>query len=157
MARTALIWQVLARLEDEKIRFRSGPADVLEYAVYLGMQLEEDIHLLWIADEALQAEDPEGWDQCESPNGDTYYMNAVTKQVLWQHPLDYTYQQKYLAAKAGNLQPPSDGPGSSAAPSTPSDQPGRDSFGAATGLAKTGGQEAANFTLPKDVSAVSEE
>mmetsp|Transcript_72234 Transcript_72234/g.192051 ORF Transcript_72234/g.192051 Transcript_72234/m.192051 type:complete len:1322 (+) Transcript_72234:80-4045(+) len=149
--------RVLARLEDEKIRFRSGPADVLEYAVYLGMQLEEDIHLLWIADEALQAEDPEGWDQCESPNGDTYYMNAVTKQVLWQHPLDYTYQQKYLAAKAGNLQPPSDGPGSSAAPSTPSDQPGRDSFGAATGLAKTGGQEAANFTLPKDVSAVSEE
>ena len=63
------------------------------------MELKEDIELLWIADEALQADDPEGWDQAESPNGDTYYIHAVTQQVLWQHPLDYTYQQKYLKAK----------------------------------------------------------
>ena len=48
------------------IQFRSEPADVLEYAVYLGMELKEDIELLWIADEALQADDPEGWDQAES-------------------------------------------------------------------------------------------
>lgn len=32
--------RVLQRLETENIRFRSGPADVLEYAVYLGMNLE---------------------------------------------------------------------------------------------------------------------
>ncbi|KAL3921504.1 MAG: hypothetical protein SGPRY_004882, partial [Prymnesium sp.] len=37
-----------------------------------------------------------------------YYMNPVTQQVLWQHPLDYTYQQKYLQAKAGNLPQGSD-------------------------------------------------
>ena len=65
--------------------------------------MQDDINLLWIADEALQAEDTEGWEQCESPNGDMYYLNTVTKQVLWQHPLDYTYQQKYLAAKAGAI------------------------------------------------------
>jgi len=73
--------------------------DVLEYAVYLGMDLREDVGLLWIADQALQADDPEGWDQCESPNGDLYYMHEVTKQVLWQHPLDYQYQQLYLEEK----------------------------------------------------------
>ena len=39
---------------------------------------------MWIADTALQAEDPEGWVQQESPSGDTYYVNEVTKQVLWQ-------------------------------------------------------------------------
>ena len=72
------------------------------YAVYLGMDLNEDIELLWIADEALQAEDPEGWDSAESPNGDVYYIHAVTQQVLWQHPLDYSYQQKYLAHKGGD-------------------------------------------------------
>ena len=65
------------------------------------MELKEDIELLWIADEALQADDPEGWDQAESPNGDTYYIHSVTSQVLWQHPLDYSYQQKYLANKNG--------------------------------------------------------
>ena len=49
-----------------------------------GIASHEDQELLWIADTALQAEDPEGWVQQESPSGDTYYVNEVTKQVLWQ-------------------------------------------------------------------------
>jgi hypothetical protein len=65
------------------------------------MDINEDIELLWIADEALQAEDPEGWDQAESPNGDIYYIHSVTQQILWQHPLDYSFQQKYIALKGG--------------------------------------------------------
>merc|ERR1719443_2309236 len=93
--------EVLETVKRKGIQFRSEPADVLEYAVYQGMELKEDISLLWIADEALQADDPEGWDQAESPAGDTYYIHTVTQQVLWQHPLDYNYQQKYLAAKHG--------------------------------------------------------
>lgn len=104
----ALRKQVLTKLDGEGVRFRSGTEDVLEYAVYLGMNLHEDLGLLWIADQALQADDPEGWEQCESPNGDVYYMHEVTKQVLWQHPLDYQYQQLYLTEKkkvAGGLKP----------------------------------------------------
>ena len=69
----ALRERTLQTVIERKIAFRSEPSDVLEYAVYLGMDLNEDIDLLWIADEALQAEDPEGWDQAESPNGDMYY------------------------------------------------------------------------------------
>eukprot|EP00967_Tisochrysis_lutea_P095859 scaffold140063_cov33-Tisochrysis_lutea.AAC.2 len=95
----ALRKEVLAKLDREGVRFRSGTEDVLEYAVYLGMNLHEDLALLWIADQALQADDPEGWEQCESPNGDIYYMHEVTKQVLWQHPLDYQYQQLFLSEK----------------------------------------------------------
>jgi len=95
----ALRQKVLGELQAAGTKFRSAPEDVLEYAVYLGMQLDEDKELLWIADQALQAEDPEGWSQCESPNGDLYYVNQVTMQVLWQHPLDYQYQQTYLEEK----------------------------------------------------------
>ena len=103
------------------------------------MQLDEDQELLWIADTALQAEDPEGWVQQESPSGDTYYVNEVTKQVLWQpsnsegahdprshpispspvqvlwqHPLDYMYQQIYIEEKkksgsSANLMSPAPG------------------------------------------------
>ena len=80
----ALRERVLAELTAKGKQFRSATSDVLEYAVYLGMQLDEDQELLWIADTALQAEDPEGWVQQESPSGDTYYVNEVTKQVLWQ-------------------------------------------------------------------------
>lgn len=105
---------------------------------------QEDIDLLWIADEALQAEDPEGWEQCESPNGDMYYMHSVTKQVLWQHPLDYTYQQKYLAAKAGTTQKSEEHKAQAA--------PMRDAPHATHQPAR-----AASFMLPKDVSAVSEQ
>ena len=38
-----------------------------EYVKALKKQ-NDDIELLWIADEALQAEDPEGCDSAESPN-----------------------------------------------------------------------------------------
>ena len=68
---------MLAELQTSGTIFRSAPEDVLEYAVYLGMQLDEEKELLWIADQALQAEDPEGWSQCESPNGDLYYVNQA--------------------------------------------------------------------------------
>jgi len=145
--------RVLMKLDQKEIRFRSGPADVLEYAVYLGMQLEEDLELLWIADEALQAEDPEGWDQCESPNGDTYYMNEVTKQVLWQHPLDYTYQQKYLEHKKSGSKGPdrSQQGGSSSAQAMASDAPAGGKSGSRADESSTA------FSLPKDVSAVSDD
>ena len=45
-------------------------------------------------------DDPPDWDKAEAPNGETYYQNSVTEQVMWQHPHDYTYQQKYLEYKA---------------------------------------------------------
>ena len=95
--------KVLAELQTSGTVFRSAPEDVLDYAVLLGMKLDEDKELLWIADQALQSQDPEGWSQCESPNGDLYYVNDVTKQVLWQHPLDYQYQQMYLEEKQVTL------------------------------------------------------
>ena len=95
--------KVLAELQTSGTVFRSAPEDVLDYAVLLGMKLDEDKELLWIADQALQSQDPEGWSQCESPNGDLYYVNDVTKQVLWQHPLDYQYQQMYLEEKQATL------------------------------------------------------
>ena len=68
------------------------------------MELQNDLELLWIADEALQADDPEGWDQAEAPNGDTYYRHSVTQQVIWQDPLEYVYRQKYLSQKAPSRQ-----------------------------------------------------
>ena len=39
--------------------FKCAVSDVLEYAEYLGMDIKEDAHLLWIADEALQAPEPQ--------------------------------------------------------------------------------------------------
>ena len=78
--------------------FKCAVSDVLEYAEYLGMDIKEDAHLLWIADEALQAPEPQGWEQRLDPKGGVYYYHGVTGMVLNQHPLDHHYQQAWAEA-----------------------------------------------------------
>ena len=69
------------------------------YAVYLGMEPTEDTDLLWIAEEALTAGEPEGWTEQMDPNGNLYYWNATTGMSSRQHPLDEYYQNLYLKLK----------------------------------------------------------
>ena len=85
-----------ARYQSE---FKSLSEDVLEYAVYLGMEPKEDADLLWIAEEALTAGEPEGWEEQMDPNGNLYYRSTVTGQSSRQHPLDEYYQNLYLKLK----------------------------------------------------------
>jgi len=80
--------------------FKCAVSDVLEYAEYLGMDIKQDAHLLWIADEALQAPEPQGWEQRLDPKGGVYYYHPTTGMSLNQHPLDHHYQQFYLQMKA---------------------------------------------------------
>ena len=51
---------------------------MLEYAVYLGMEPKEDADLLWIAEEALTANEPEGWEEQMDPNGNLHYRSTIT-------------------------------------------------------------------------------
>ena len=69
---------------------------VLEYAVYLGMDPEVDGELLWIAEQALRAPVPVGWEEMMDPFGDLYFFNETTSQSTRQHPMDGYYQQLYL-------------------------------------------------------------
>jgi len=64
------------------------------------MDIKEDAHLLWIADEALQAPEPQGWEQRLDPKGGVYYYHPTTGMSLNQHPLDHHYQQFYMQMKA---------------------------------------------------------
>ncbi|KAL1527781.1 hypothetical protein AB1Y20_009166 [Prymnesium parvum] len=73
--------------------------DILAYADMIGMDVVEDMDLLWIADEALQAPEPEGWEERQDPRGGIYYVNSTTDVVMLQHPVDYHYQQFYLQLK----------------------------------------------------------
>ena len=106
--------------------FKCAVSDVLEYAEYLGMDIKEDAHLLWIADEALQAPEPQGWEQRLDPKGGVYYYHPTTGMSLNQHPLDHHYQQFYMQMKAQydamyqNGKPPANGmPEGAAGASTP--------------------------------------
>ena len=85
------------------LRFKSRYQmdDVIEYAMYLGFDLDdpEDIELLWISDEGLVVDDPPNWVPKLTKDEEKYYENTVTGQVMWHHPHDYTYQQKFLEYK----------------------------------------------------------
>ena len=78
---------------------------VLEYASYLGMDPEQDEELLWIAEQALRAPVPEGWEELMDPLGNLYFYNEDTMQATRQHPMDGYYQSLYrklrMQMKAG--------------------------------------------------------
>ena len=49
--------------------------EIKEYAKWLGMDLEADKELFWVAREGLRAPLPPDWTPCKSPDGEIYYFN----------------------------------------------------------------------------------
>jgi len=64
---------------------------VRECARYLGIHPQSERHLLWIAEEALYAPLPDGWEEGED-NGDPYFHNKETGDTIWEHPMDPYYR-----------------------------------------------------------------
>ena len=73
--------------------------EIEEYAKYLGMDLQEDRHLFYIAKEGLKAPLPGPWKPCKSPDGAIYYYNFDTKEMQKDHPCDDYYRKYYLNEK----------------------------------------------------------
>jgi centrosomal protein CEP164 len=73
--------------------------EVMEYAQYLGMDLNEDQDLFYIAKEGLKAPLPDPWKPCKAPDGDIYYFNFESGESIWEHPCDEYYRKLYLQEK----------------------------------------------------------
>ena len=78
---------------------RNQISDVIDYAGYLGMTLPEDNQFLWIADEALSAPEPFGWEERLDPKGGVYFFNTTTGMSMQQHPHDQHYQDHFIELK----------------------------------------------------------
>jgi centrosomal protein CEP164 len=76
--------------------------EIYEYAKFLGMNLDEDQDLLWIAKAGLTTTLPQQWRPClASPESDeVFYFNFVTGESIWEHPCDSMHQKMYLKEKA---------------------------------------------------------
>lgn len=75
-------------------------AEVVEYAKWLGMDLEKDQDLYWIAREGLKAPLPENWKPCKTKDtDDIYYFNFTTGESTWDHPCDGFYKRLYEEEK----------------------------------------------------------
>ncbi|AAZ11359.1 hypothetical protein, conserved [Trypanosoma brucei brucei TREU927] len=65
-----------------------------EYAEFIGIDVKEEKHLLWIAREGLQTPLPEEWKACRTGDEEPYYFNFRTGESSWDHPLDDMFRQK---------------------------------------------------------------
>lgn len=80
--------------------FEPSAAEIQEYAVWLGMDVEADQHLFWIAGRGLKESCPEPWKPCRiEESGDLFYFNFTTGESIWDHPCDRIYQAMYREHK----------------------------------------------------------
>ena len=64
--------------------------DLVEYAAFLHLDLENEPELAWIARKGLVTPLPEGWKPCAAPSGELYYFNFDTGESVWEHPCVHT-------------------------------------------------------------------
>jgi centrosomal protein CEP164 len=75
-------------------------SEVFEYAKWLGMDLEKDLDLFWIAREGLMAPLPKSWKPCKTKDTeDIYYFNFTSGESTWDHPCDGYYKRLYEEEK----------------------------------------------------------
>lgn len=85
--------------EDEK----PTEEEIREYAVYLGMDPDDDRDLLYIAEWAIMAPVPDGWTEHLDNDGNEYYHNPATGVSKYEHPLDEQFRSYYRQMKAQRM------------------------------------------------------
>jgi len=73
--------------------------EMCRYAEWLGMDLNQDQGLLWIARDGLKALLPLAWKACQAEDGDIFYHNFTTGESTWDHPSDEHHKRMYRRAK----------------------------------------------------------
>ena len=97
----ALIAEGFEILEEElDSDYDPGADEIEEYAKYLGMDLNFDKNLFYIAKEGLKAPLPGPWKPCKSPGGQVYYYNFESKELQKDHPCDDYYRKYYVNEKS---------------------------------------------------------
>ena len=87
-------------LEEEiDANYEPTQAEIHEYATWLGMDLQADEELFWVAREGLKAPLPPDWKPCRSPDGEIYYFNFSNGDSVWDHPCDEEYKALYRVEK----------------------------------------------------------
>lgn len=70
--------------------------EIQEYGRYLGMDVDAEDDLLYIAEWALTAPVPDGWTVHLDSEGHEFFYNNATAQSQYEHPMDEHYRQYYL-------------------------------------------------------------
>ncbi|EAR82940.2 hypothetical protein TTHERM_01054250 (macronuclear) [Tetrahymena thermophila SB210] len=92
---------------DEELEedYEPNEEEVLNYAQYLGMDLDKDKKYFYIAREGLKAPLPEQWHVYQHKYDDQrFYLNSVTGEKQLEHPCDQFYKKKFEEMKMKDQQ-----------------------------------------------------
>jgi len=81
--------------------YEPSQAEIEEYAAWLGMDVEAEQHLFWIARAGLKEKCPEPWKPCRLADNELFYFNFTTGESIWDHPCDRIFQAMYKEHKGG--------------------------------------------------------
>ena len=73
---------------------------VTNRALELGMSIDDDKDLMWIAVKSLQTNLPKGWIECKTDEGFVYFWNEETEESIWSNPVLPYYSELYRKLKA---------------------------------------------------------
>ncbi|ESL09733.1 hypothetical protein TRSC58_02543 [Trypanosoma rangeli SC58] len=74
--------------------------EIEEYAEWLGIDVEKEPGLLWVAREGLRTPLPAEWRACRTGEGEVYYFNFLTGESKWEHPTDEVFKEKVVEERA---------------------------------------------------------
>eukprot|EP01051_Picozoa_sp_SAG22_P008132 SAG22_NODE_603_length_8633_cov_6.871455_5_plen_302_part_00 len=85
-----------------EVQVAGGDEDIQEYGKFLGILPSDSATYLWIAECALHAPVPEGWDEYVDEDGDIFYHDTKRNKSTYEHPCDDYYRWMYWTLKRQN-------------------------------------------------------
>nr|ANN83892.1 Cep164 [Patiria miniata] len=80
--------------EDYDENYLATEEEIVEYAQVIGIDVDKEKDLMWIAREGISAPLPNDWKPCQdTTGGDIYYFNFTSGESTWDHPCDEFYRK----------------------------------------------------------------
>ncbi|XP_057695068.1 centrosomal protein of 164 kDa-like isoform X2 [Corythoichthys intestinalis] len=93
MSAPRVIGDQLILEEDFDENYIPNDKDIREYAKEIGIDLDNEAELMWLAREGIVAPLPPQWKPCQDVTGDIYYYNFSSGESTWDHPCDEHYRR----------------------------------------------------------------
>nr|XP_057936524.1 centrosomal protein of 164 kDa-like isoform X2 [Doryrhamphus excisus] len=93
MAAPMLIGNQLILEEDFDENYIPSEQEIRKYAKEIGIDVDNETDLMWLAKEGIVAPLPPEWKPCQDVTGDIYYYNFSSGESTWDHPCDEHYRR----------------------------------------------------------------
>uniref|UniRef100_A0A7S1JIP2 WW domain-containing protein n=1 Tax=Eutreptiella gymnastica TaxID=73025 RepID=A0A7S1JIP2_9EUGL len=82
-----------AVLDDNAENYQPTDQEIADYAQWLGINMDTEKDLLWIAKDGLTTPLPDPWRPCKTNTGDLYYFHFGSGESAWEHPMDEFFKK----------------------------------------------------------------